>query len=146
MCNHLLNNVQGPHRGRFPWQRNINKECTKAALSSVTTYSAMCKILSPHSQAFPPSSFLLLAVCKNGESLGAYQVCTINVYLDRQKREGPSNKNTHFVHVFFVLYNKQQLFCIVNVLNSKHTDQHCKKKPQTTSFIRGPRPPLCLSW
>ena len=82
---------------------------------------------------------------KRGKSLGAYQVCNINVYRDRQKGEGPPTK-IHILYMFSLSYTtsikkKFFFFCIVNVLNSKHTDQHCKKKSlkQSLSF-EGPSP------
>ena len=70
-----------------------------------------------------------------GERLGGsiYHVSDLNVYLGRQRVDPNGRKD--FIHTFFVLNNKQLVFCFLNILQCLDTE--LQSRPQDHSFSCG---------
>ena len=139
MCKPLTQQCARSSSWAIPMAAQHQQRAHDSCLSSGTTYSAMYKILSLVPRPSDRPAIDCLQYTKTGKAWEHLSMHDINVYLDRQKREGPSNT---FCACFLCPVQQAATILCCECSELQTHDQGCKKKPQTLPFVRGLLPPL----
>ena len=108
----------------------------------VWNYLAMCLSLVPRPSHCPVliSSFDCLQYAKWGRPGPFYHVNDIDVYLDKQRGEGHSNRES--AHFLCSVQQTQLFFCFVNILNSNTWINTTRNGLKHALLSRSPSPSL----